>query len=111
MSHLITVQGPPDPRRGRELCAYLEAGDIIFFPSTPFAFPEDDIAFLLKRKQTGTAFHKNIAYRPVADRVTGVDESTGPDRDRLRSILRAYSQRSAQFPAPTAWLQSAAGSM
>jgi hypothetical protein len=99
MSRLITMNNrpEPDPARARELCAHLEAGDIIFFPSTPFAFPDDDIAFLLGRKQTGAAFHKNIAYRPLTDRVTGLDESAGPDKDRLRAILRAYSQRSAQF--------------
>lgn len=97
MSHLVTVKDQPDSTRARELCSHLEAGDILFFPITPFTFPDDDITFLLGRKQTGAAFHKNIAYRPVTDRLTGLDESRSADKARLRAILRAYSQRAAKF--------------
>lgn len=97
MSRLVTVKDKPDPEHARQLCAQLEAGDIVYFPHTPFEFPEDDIRFLLGRKQTDAAFHKNIAYRPATGRVTGLDQSAGPDKERLRAILRAYSQRSAQF--------------
>jgi hypothetical protein len=97
MSRLVTVKDEPGPDRGRVLCEELEAGNILYFPHTPFDFPDDDIQFLLTRKQTDAAFHKNIAYRPAADRITGVDKSAGPDGDRLRGILREYSQRSARF--------------
>jgi 3-deoxy-D-manno-oct-2-ulosonic acid (Kdo) hydroxylase len=97
MSRLVNVAEEPSPDRGRILCGELEAGNIVYFPSTPFDFPEDDIQFLLTRKQTDTALHKNIAYRPAADRITGVEESSGPGFERLRSIVRGYSQRSAKF--------------
>jgi hypothetical protein len=97
MSRLVNVKDEPGPDRGRVLCGELEAGNILYFPRTPFDFPDEDIQFLLTRKQTDTAFHKNIAYRPAADRITGVDESTGPGIERLRAILRGYSQRSAKF--------------
>ena len=97
MSRLVTVKDEPGPDRGRVLCSELESGNILYFPQTPFEFPDDDIQFLLTRKQTDAAFHKNIAYRPAADRITGVDKSAGPDGDRLRAILRSYSQRSAHF--------------
>lgn len=97
MSRLVTVKDEPGPDRARVLCTELEAGNILYFPHTPFDFPDDDIEFLLTRKQTDAAFHKNIAYRPAADRITGVDKSAGPDGDRLRAILRGYSQRSARF--------------
>ena len=97
MSRLVTVKDEPGPDRGRVLCNELESGNILYFPQTPFEFPDDDIQFLLTRKQTDAAFHKNIAYRPAADRITGVDKSAGPDGDRLRAILRGYSQRSAHF--------------
>ena len=97
MSRLVTVKDEPGPDRGRVLCSELESGNILYFPQTPFEFPDDDIQFLLTRKQTDAAFHKNIAYRPAADRITGVDKSAGPDGDRLRAILRGYSQRSAHF--------------
>ena len=97
MSRLVTVKDEPGPDRGRVLCNELESGNILYFPQTPFEFPDNDIQFLLTRKQTDAAFHKNIAYRPAADRITGVDKSAGPDGDRLRAILRGYSQRSAHF--------------
>jgi hypothetical protein len=97
MSRLVTVKEEPGPDRARVLCTELEAGNILYFPHTPFDFPEDDVQFLLTRKQTDVAFHKNIAYRPAADRITGVDKSAGPDGDRLRAILRGYSQHSSRF--------------
>jgi hypothetical protein len=95
---MIPVQGEANPGRGRALCAELEAGNILFFSQTPFAFPDDDLKFLLSRKQTDASFHKNIAYRPAENRITGLDKSAaGPDVDRLRTIVAGYSQRSAQF--------------
>jgi hypothetical protein len=97
ISRLVNVKDEPGPDRGRVLCGELEAGNILYFARTPFDFPEEDIKFLLTRKQTDAAFHKNIAYRPAVDRITGVDESAGPGVERLRAILRGYSQRSAQF--------------
>lgn len=99
MSHLVTVKDEPRSDNGRQLCAQLEAGDILYFPRTPFDFPANDLDFLLSRKQTDSAVHKNIAYRPATDRITGVDNSAGSDGDRLRSIVRGYSQQSAQFLA------------
>jgi 3-deoxy-D-manno-oct-2-ulosonic acid (Kdo) hydroxylase len=97
MSRLINVKEDSGPDNGRILCAELEAGNILYFPRTPFDFPEDDVRFLLTRKQTDTAFHKNIAYRPAVDRVTGIEDSSGPDVERLRAIVRGYSQHSAKF--------------
>jgi 3-deoxy-D-manno-oct-2-ulosonic acid (Kdo) hydroxylase len=97
MSRLVNVTGELTSDRGHALCAELEAGNILYFPRTPFAFPDEDIQFLLTRKQTNTALHKNIAYRPAADRITGLEQRSGPEVDRLRAIVRGYSQRSAKF--------------
>src|SRR5260370_6605048 len=83
--------------RGRWLCAELEQGNILFFYNTPFEFPEEEREFLLGRKQTSAAVHKNIAYRPEEDRVTGLDKSDAHEATRLRSILGDYSRRAAQF--------------
>lgn len=95
---MVTVGGEGTPERGQLLCAELEAGNILLFPRTPFAFPDDDLKFLLGRKQTDATFHKNIAYRPAEKRITGLDKSAaGPEVDRLRAIVAAYSQRSTQF--------------
>jgi len=97
MSRLVNVADEPSPDRGRILCGELEAGNILYFTRTPFDFPDEDIQFLLTRKQTDTALHKNIAYRPAVDRITGVEESSGPGVERLRAIVRGYSQRSSKF--------------
>jgi hypothetical protein len=97
MTRLVTLNDPPSQQRGREYCSELEGGGILYFPRTPFDFPDADGEFLLTRKQTGGALHKNIAYRPAADRITGVDDSSGPAAQRLRAILRNYSLRSAEF--------------
>ncbi len=50
----------------------LEAGNVLFFPSCPFPFPEDHKEFLRNINFAGGAIHKNVAYRPSSDRVTGV---------------------------------------
>ena len=103
MSRLVTVKDEVGARgvegeRGRTLCGELEAGNILYFPRTPFAFPDDDLEFLLGLKQADASFHKNIAYRPAEDRITGLDKSAqGPEVDRLRTIVAGYSHRSAEF--------------
>jgi 3-deoxy-D-manno-oct-2-ulosonic acid (Kdo) hydroxylase len=81
------------------LCEELESGNILYFPQTPFSFSEEDLKFLLASKQTGAAYHKNIAYRPAVDRITGLDKTAGRDAERLRGIMRWYSQQAQRFLA------------
>jgi hypothetical protein len=89
-----------DPReRGKRLCAELEAGNILFFPKTPFEISAVERAILLGQKQTSAAYHKNVAYRPVEDRVTGLDKSESAEAAQLGAILRHYSQSAAKFLA------------
>ena len=83
--------------RARQLCAELEAGNILFFPDPPFAIPQEDRDFLLGRTQTSSALHKNIAYRPAEDRLTGLAKSELLEAARLRLILRNYSQSAEKF--------------
>ena len=49
-------------------------------------------------RQADSAYHKNIAYRPGEDRVTGVSRNA-TDSDKLRRVLRAYSQRARELVA------------
>jgi hypothetical protein len=58
--------------------------------------PEDDRAFLLSVRQTDSAYHKNIAYRPGEDRVSGFSRRSG-DAGELRRVLCAYSRRVQQL--------------
>jgi hypothetical protein len=78
--------------REREYCRVLEEGQILFFPQSPFLLPPDDRAFLLEQRQTGAVYHKNIAYRPGSGRVSGVARARREDLERLRDILRRYSE-------------------
>jgi hypothetical protein len=91
---------PDDSReRGGRLCAQLEAGNILFFPHTPFEISPAERQILLGQKQTSAAYHKNVAYRPAEDRVTGLDKSESAEAEQLRAILRHYSRSAAQFLA------------
>jgi hypothetical protein len=57
----------------------------------------DDQAFLVTQKQTKASFHKNISYRPVEDRLKGIDQESQADRARVHEIMRGYSQRAIAF--------------
>ncbi len=87
--------------REREFCRVLEEGHILFFPRTPFELSEEDRAYLLERRQAEAGYHKNIAYRPQSDRVTGVARGRGEDEAKLRRVLRDYSRRVVRFTAET----------
>jgi hypothetical protein len=106
MSQLVDVEAAGDrisaastdsAARGRWLCSQLEAGNILFFSRPPFTIPQDDREFLLGRTQTSSALHKNVAYRPAEDRITGLAKSEEAESARLRLILKNYSQNAAQF--------------
>ena len=100
MTALIEVTRPrvdhPEDQ-GRWYSEQLEEGNILFFPKTPFELPENDREFLLGQRQSGAAYHKNIAYRPKQDRLTGFSKHRREDRERLRAIMRAYSGSVTQF--------------
>jgi len=74
-------------------CSKLEAGGILYFPETPVPIPEADLAFLLAQQQTSSSLHKNIAYKPDRDKLSGVDEKqTKPGEfQRMHEIMRRYS--------------------
>ncbi len=83
--------------RLRDYCAKLETGDIIFFPETPISLPSSDLEFLIGHQQVGGTYHKNIAYRPLEDRITGFDAQDPKIAERLRGIMRRYSDDVIDF--------------
>src|SRR5580698_10242700 len=106
MSQLVDVDVASEPTlapsadpavRGRWLCSQLEVGNILFFSHSPFVIPPDDREFLLGRTQTSSALHKNVAYRPAEDRITGLAKSEEVEAARLRLILKNYSEHATQF--------------
>ena len=85
--------------QSRAWCQQLEEGNILFFPRTPIALAEDDLTFLLTLEQTSSGLHKNLAYKPQRDEVSGADMK-GADAtasERLHRTLREYSQRVTEF--------------
>lgn len=88
-----------DPgQRSRQYCQQLETGHILFFARTPFTLPEADLLFLRTVRQASSAYHKNIAYRPLQDRVTGFADGKA-EGDRLRAVFRTYSRAVIDFVA------------
>jgi 3-deoxy-D-manno-oct-2-ulosonic acid (Kdo) hydroxylase len=75
----------------------LETGDILYFPISPSLLPDDDRKFLVTQKQVDASYHKNISYRPLQDRLKGVDQDDFAQRARVHEIMRGYSKRAIGF--------------
>jgi hypothetical protein len=88
-----------DAGQKRAWCAALEAGGILYFPETPVPLSAEDKAFLLGQQQTDSSLHKNIAYKPAVDVLTGLNGKTGDSAaaERLRGVMRWYSDTVAAF--------------
>jgi hypothetical protein len=77
-------------------CSALEQGNILFLAETPFDLPDEDRNFLRGISGVGAAHHKNVAYKPNVDKVSGAGEAT-QDSERLREIMSGYSRRVIEF--------------
>jgi hypothetical protein len=93
------LSGAASGAQARTWCAQLEAGDILYFPETPVRISQEDVAFLLGQQQAGSSLHKNIAYKPMIDKLSGVDTKTTDAAAvaRLQSIMREYSKSVVAF--------------
>jgi hypothetical protein len=91
------LEDVPPEEHGRWSCARLEEGNILFFAKTPFELPQAEVQFLLGQKQSALGYHKNIAYRPISDRLTGYAQGRSSDAQRLHAIMRQYSQTVVGF--------------
>jgi len=92
---------PPDDAIARAWCERLEAGEILYFPETPLPIPAADLEFLLSARQTGSALHKNIAYKPAKDQLSGFDAKStdAAEVEQLHAVMRRYSASVAAFLA------------
>jgi len=95
----IPAENASSPEQARAWCAQLEAGDILYFPQSPVPLSADDVSFLLGQQQTDSSLHKNIAYKPNVDRLSGFDAKTASPAavERLHGIMRRYSQSVVTF--------------
>jgi len=94
-----SLSGVASDTKARAWCAQLEAGDILYFPETPISILQEDVAFLLGQQQTDSSLHKNIAYKPNIDKLSGMDTKAGDAgaEARLQSIMREYSKSVVAF--------------
>jgi 3-deoxy-D-manno-oct-2-ulosonic acid (Kdo) hydroxylase len=94
-----SLSGVASDTKARAWCAQLEAGDILYFPETPVPILQEDLAFLLGQQQTDSSLHKNIAYKPNIDKLSGMDTKAGDAgaEARLQSIMREYSKSVVAF--------------
>jgi hypothetical protein len=101
-SVFLTADGKAIPCEGtttlpEQRCKYLEQGGIIFFPVSPLYLSDDERNFLLHQKQRQAANHKNIAYKPLDDRIAGASSLDKSRRERLHNIMRDFSGRIQDF--------------
>lgn len=82
-------------------CAALESGAILYYPLTPVPIPTEDLAFLLATRQSGSKLHKNIAYKPNRDQLSGADRKTAgaAELEQMRAVMRRYSAAVDSFLA------------
>jgi hypothetical protein len=99
MTQKIVVSGDEwkNPANRNKYAGELEAGNLLFFSQIPFAFPAEDIAFLLQQKQGSSSARKNIAYKPVTDRITNHETKDPVTSEQMHRVLRGFSQESCRF--------------
>jgi 3-deoxy-D-manno-oct-2-ulosonic acid (Kdo) hydroxylase len=84
-------------QRSRDCCEALERGEILYFPTAPYDFPQEDREFLLSQKQSAFKGHKNISYRPSTDVMRGADTETPQAAEQLHGIMRKFSKNVSEF--------------
>ena len=96
MAVVPVATAAPTPDEACAFCAQLEAGDVLFFPQTPVPLTADETSFLLGQQQTDSSLHKNIAYKPNIDKLSGFDAKTASpaavERLHARIALRESGQ-------------------
>ncbi len=103
LSDVLSSKGNRD-----RYCKELEAGNILFIPHIPFAFPNDDLQFLLAQGQTAGKNHKNIAYKPKTDTISNavsLSEQQSKRKwltsDPFEVLAKRFGGKEVPFPRKT----------
>jgi hypothetical protein len=83
-------------RRPQWYCEQLEANRVLYFPSPPFEFSEDDREFLTSQRRADSAVHKNVSFRPAQKKLRGF-EGSREVKDRIGEIMGNYSRQVVNF--------------
>ena len=77
----------------------LERGEVLFYPTAPFALPQGaDLDFLLQQ-ELGSLAHKNISYNPANGKVNGFVRKDSDQVETLRGIFARFSQAATDWMA------------
>jgi 3-deoxy-D-manno-oct-2-ulosonic acid (Kdo) hydroxylase len=80
-----------------EYRAILEQGDILFFEDGGFEIPASIRTALMGATQDARSFHKNIAYKPNRDEISGLADRA--EAEAIREPMRQYSRCALDFMA------------
>lgn len=95
---LVTIDvGNKDVTYLAEMSRLLEQGSMLLLEKTPFLPTLPDSEFLRNQKQSQRASHKNIAYKPHLQRVTGTDDLAEGEAAKLQRVLATYSEGAIAF--------------
>ncbi|HTX38746.1 MAG TPA: Kdo hydroxylase family protein [Bryobacteraceae bacterium] len=76
----------------------LEAGQVLVWPDAPVGLSEEECDLMRNIRQS-SRHHKNISYKPRQDKLCGLDKVPAATRERVRAILRRYSEAATGFAA------------
>jgi hypothetical protein len=82
---------------GERAAERLERGEVLFYPTAPFALPHGaDLDFLLQQ-ELGSLAHKNISYNPHNGKVNGFVRRTSDQVEQLRGIFTRFSAAATRW--------------
>jgi len=76
----------------------VEAGNVVLLPNAGLPLAEEDWEVLRGIRETGS-YHKNVAYKPCFDKLSGLDRMPAATRERTHSILRRFSESAIELAA------------
>lgn len=88
---------PAAPPAAGELAAELEQGNIVFLPSSPLAPTYGEAQILSDINRLDTSVHKNIAYKPAQDKLTGLKGVSSTVHHDVHRVLRGHSNKVIEF--------------
>jgi hypothetical protein len=89
---VVPAAWSPPPPGERGLAERLERGEVVCYPTAPFALPAGpDLAFLLEQ-ELGSLAHKNISYNPTTGKVAGFVRKGREQAERMRLVFASFSE-------------------
>src|SRR5262249_61911167 len=89
--------GPSMSRECLSVEERLERGEVIYYPTCTFAYPQGDDRDFLNSQRLAHRGHKNVSYDPHKDQAKG-GAWDAADGERVRRLLGDFSSNA------TAWL-------